>query len=55
MIETGPAASAREAGSRKTPEPTMFPTTRAVAVQSPIERLSPGDTECPFGPPSIFL
>ena len=38
MIETGPATSASDAGSRNTPEPTMLPITRAVAMVSPIVR-----------------
>src|SRR5689334_19299999 len=41
-IETGPAVPASVAGSRKTPEPTMLPTTRAVAIHRPIVRLSFG-------------
>ena len=40
IIETGPASAASEAGSRKMPEPIMLPTTSAVAIQRPIERLS---------------
>src|SRR5262245_26416042 len=44
-METGPAAPARVAGSRKTPEPTMLPTTSAVAIHRPIDRFS-------FGAPS---
>src|SRR5689334_2875475 len=42
-METGPAVSASEAGSRKTPEPIMLPTTRAVAIHRPMERLSLGE------------
>ena len=38
-IETGPAASASDARSRNTPEPTMLPITRAVATHRPIDRL----------------
>jgi hypothetical protein len=45
-IEIGPAALARAAGSKKTPEPTMFPITSAVAVRVPIERLSAGAEAC---------
>src|SRR5215217_1664814 len=41
-IETGPAVPASVAGSRNTPEPTMLPTTSAVAIHRPIERLSLG-------------
>jgi hypothetical protein len=26
---------AKDAGSKKTPEPTMFPTTKAVSIQTP--------------------
>jgi hypothetical protein len=44
-MEMGPAVPASVAGSRKMPEPIMLPTTRAVAIQRPIERLS-------FGAPS---
>ena len=40
IIDTGPASAASEAGSRKMPEPIMLPTTSAVAIQRPIERLS---------------
>ena len=39
MIDTGPATEASDAGRRNTPDPTMFPTTRAVAMVSPIVRL----------------
>src|SRR3954447_17143205 len=39
-IEIGPAVPASEAGRRKTPEPIMLPTTRAVAIHRPIERFS---------------
>src|SRR3954471_12760438 len=45
-IEIGPAALASAAGSRKTPEPTIFPITSAVAVRVPIERLSVGVGDC---------
>ena len=41
-IETGPAVAASDEGSRKIPEPTMLPTTSAVAIHSPMERLSFG-------------
>src|SRR5215218_1587491 len=41
-IEIGPAVPASDAGSRNTPEPIMLPTTSAVAIQRPIERLSFG-------------
>ena len=41
-MEIGPAVPASVAGSRKTPEPIMLPTTSAVAIQRPIERLSFG-------------
>ena len=37
-IEAGPASPARTAGSVKMPEPTMLPTTSAVAIQRPIDR-----------------
>jgi hypothetical protein len=40
--ETGPAVPAMAAGSRKIPDPIMFPTTSAVAIQRPIERFRPG-------------
>jgi hypothetical protein len=33
------------AGSRNTPEPTMLPMTSAVAIQMPIERLSPDEPD----------
>src|SRR5690348_18182216 len=36
------ATAASAAGNRKTPDPIMFPTTMAVAVQMPISRLSSG-------------
>jgi hypothetical protein len=39
-IEIGPVVPAREAGSRNTPEPTMLPTTSAVAIHRPMVRLS---------------
>ena len=39
-IEIGPAAPASDAGSRNTPDPIMLPTTNAVAIHSPIVRLS---------------
>src|SRR5687767_14680169 len=39
-MDTGPAELASDAGSRKMPEPIMLPTTSAVAIQSPIDRLS---------------
>ena len=42
MIEAGPASPERTAGSVKIPEPTMLPTTSAVAIQRPIERLRRG-------------
>src|SRR5689334_12672102 len=42
MIDTGPAADASEAGSRKIPEPTMLPTTSATAIHRPISRFSRG-------------
>jgi len=34
-----PPNGASDAGSKNTPEPIMFPITRATAVQNPIERL----------------
>ena len=43
-IETGPAVPAMAAGRRKTPEPTMLPMTRAVAIQMPNDRFSPGES-----------
>src|SRR5688572_11985941 len=46
--ETGPAVSAMAAGSRKIPDPIMFPTTSAVAIQRPIERLSLGFAASPL-------
>ena len=50
MIDAGPASPARAAGRVKIPEPTMLPTTSAVAIQRPIERFSLGWRTCPFGP-----
>ena len=49
-IEAGPASPASTAGSVKMPEPTMLPTTSAVAIQRPIERFSRGlpTSSCPF-------
>jgi hypothetical protein len=41
-IDAGPASPARTAGSVKMPEPTMLPTTSAVAIQRPIDRFSRG-------------
>lgn len=41
-IETGPAASGSDDGSRNTPDPTMLPMTRAVAIHKPMLRLSFG-------------
>src|SRR5262245_11651824 len=41
-IETGPAVLASDAGSRNTPDPIMLPTTSAVAIHRPIERLNFG-------------
>jgi hypothetical protein len=39
-IDAGPAVAARLDGSRKMPEPTMFPITSAVAIPKPSSRFS---------------
>ena len=41
-IEIGPASPASTAGSVKMPEPTMLPTTSAVAIHRPIDRFRRG-------------
>ncbi len=56
-IELEPEISttaASDAGSRKTPEPIMFPTTSAVDIHVPRSRLSSGDV-CSVGIGGFFV